>query len=696
MIAALLLVACASAQDPVAPAARPGVANLREAERVFALGNPEQSRVLVERAIAEMLRGISEATDDDDDRALRDAGALAYKLRSLEPARRAWDAVRRYRERTLEPDSREVQNARGNVSWIGEQMGLVAEARMLEEQILAALTNTATADDEALLFARSNLADTLLQQDVEHGRALELMGQVAEARRAQFPAGHKKRLRAELDLACGLVGVGQLDDADAAVARVLAECPADATEIRVRAASDLVWIRAARGDRGPFSTAAWALANEVDTVDQEIAHLDWRAAEVRAAELRPFADLVISAALGLGLFPVDEALAQQSALRSARVAGGAPNAVFHRFERSRLEQQAQSERRRVLVDERMLVAVVEGAQGSWLDLGSMESVRALVQAWSDAAEKGPALREETRIAEALFGLVVRALGDPERLRIVPDEVLWAVPLTSIHPLNEIGREIGIEVVLEAARDRESRPLPTGAWTVFGAPAKTSAKARATNPAVGGTAAAFLESEPPPSSRSTDEFGWRTSVEVVRGEEASLARFRELAVARPGIVLTTSSCGDRPAAPCLTTPRAIEPATTIASAMAREDVVGGSSPADLCGIPFAGYCDPVGADARVRAAPRAADFRGAPFAGRCTLVCAGIATSADCVRRARDIEAFARAFVAAGFTEVCLAVRPLVDAERVRLPGDLDAQLPRAERTEGERIPGPWLRVRAAD
>jgi len=34
---------------------------------------------------------------------LRDAGALAYKLRALPPARAAWDAVRAHCERTLAP-----------------------------------------------------------------------------------------------------------------------------------------------------------------------------------------------------------------------------------------------------------------------------------------------------------------------------------------------------------------------------------------------------------------------------------------------------------------------------------------------------------------------------------------------------------------------------------------------------------------
>ncbi len=692
MITALLLTVCASAQEPVA---RPGVATLRAAEEILTLGNPEQSRVLVERAIAEMFAAHPEAQDEEGDHAFRDAGALAYKLRSMESARLAWDAVRRYRERTLDPDSREVQNARGNVSWIGEQMGLVAEARTFEEQILASLTKTAAPNDEALLFARSNLGDTLLQQDVELDRALDLMRQVADARRAQFPAGNKKRLRAELDLACGLVGVGELEQADAIATQVLAECPADVTEVRVRAASDLVWIRAARGERGPFSTAAWALANEVDAVDREIAQLDWRAAEIRAGELRPFADLVISAALGLGLFPPEEALVQQTALRSARVSGGEPNAVFHRFERSRIEKDGPGSHRRVLADERLLVAVVGGAQAMWLDLGSMESVRALAQAWSDAADKGRAQREESRIADALFGLVVHTLGDPGRLRIVPDDVLWALPFTSIKPLNEIGVGVEIDVVLGAATVPSSRQDPAGAWAVVGAPAKTSTEARATNPTDGGSAAAFLDLELSLSSNMTDAFRTRRSVEVVRGEQASVARFRELAAARPGIVLTADACTGPRSAPCSTTPRAIVPSTSIAAAMAREDVVGGSSPADLCGVRFADYGGPVGEDARVRSAPRASDFRGAPFVGRGTLVCASLATGSDCAWRARDIEAFARAFASAGFTDVFFAVQSIGQSDRVTLPSDVETQIPPVEPPDQAPLPGPWLRVRAS-
>ncbi len=701
MIAALLLVACASQAARETP--RVGIDDLREAVRLAGLDDAEAARVFVDRAIVAMLSENAEATDDESDRSLREAGALAYKLRSMESARRAWDAVRKYREKTLDPDSREVQNARGNVSWIGEQMGLVDEARVFEEQILDALEKNAAPNDEALLFARSNLADTLLQQDVEHERALDLMRNVSEARRAQFPAGHKKRLRAELDLACGLVGVGKYEEADVVAARVLAECPAKEMEVRVRAAADLVWIRVARGERDPFRAAVATLADEVDHAHAEIAVLDWRAAEIRAAELAPFEDLLASAVQGLGVFPADEELARRVALHGARAGEGPAQVVFHRFERSRIERAGESGLR-VVADERLAVWLkptsVDSKSLHWLDLGPMKAARSLVQSWSDAAQKGPARDEARAVTDALFVPVLRALGDlpasgtPRVLRIVPDDVIWVIPLGALELGLDTDRAIGVEVVLPgAAIGGEERGV---SWAVFGDPSASSAIARVDAPPRGGVPAEFLRLQLPPSSLVTDAWSERVGVEAVRGEAAGVARFRALAGERTGIVWTESPGIAPPSTPCLTEPRAILPMTTIASAMAREDVVGGSSPADLCWMRFADFGGPASDDGRCRSARRAGDLRDMQLDSPARLVLTNSWQTSDDLRlQARCIEALARALAAAGFGDVCFATQSIRDVESATMPADLERSVPRATPQPDEPAPGPWLRVRTS-
>lgn len=709
MIASLLLVACAAqpacassqaahppavsppAVSPPAvspPAERPGVATLRDAEKVLGLGNPEQSRVLVDRAITEMFAAHPEANDEEDDHALRDAGALAYKLRSMESARRAWDAVRKYREKTLDPDSREVQNARGNVSWIGEQMGLVAEARVLEEQILAALEKTAAPNDEALLFARSNLADTLLQQDVEHERALDLMRHVAEARRAQFAAGHKKRLRAELDLACGLVGVGQLEDADAVVARVLAECPADATELRVRAASDLVWIRAARGERDPFAAGLTTLAVEIERAQADIRKRTWREAEVRTAELAPFVDVLLSAALGLDVFPAEDGWMALAAGRFTEdVSMNPPPVAFHRFERSRLAGDGRA--RRVIADERLGAVIPAGADGSgarWIDLGPMSVARASVRALDAALREGSGGAQAESVARSIFAPVVHAVGDPERFAFVPADVLWAVPTDVVALRHDADRVTRLMPVL-FTKSRHI-PLALGGEVVLGdpSPIDESARTRAAASPVssGGAACAYIPAEVPAMRPSIDAYARLFGVEPLRDADANVARFRALMSEFGRICLTLPVWSAPDDAPCLTTPRSIAISTPLAAAMAREDVVGGSSPADLCGLAFSDFSADAGANQRVAAAPRAADLRELSTSFGLSLLVTASPPRSDVVLRARDLEALARAFIAAGSVSVCLATQPL----RVGQEGSLIETLSPLEADSR----GPWLRL----
>ncbi len=691
MILALLLCAFAAPQDAPVPELRLGVAALKDAEKIFALGNPEQARVLVERAITEMFAARPEALDVEDDRALRDAGALAYKLRSMEPARRAWDAVRRFREKTLDPTSMELQNARGNVSWIGEQMGLVAEARAFEEQILEVLEKTLPPDHDALQTARGNLGDTLLQQG-EFSRAANLFQAIVEVRRAKLPAEHPQRLRAELDRACGFVGMREPHAAALVLADVLAACPSENAPIRLRWAGEASWTEAT--GEGMFMGALY-LAQEIRGSRAQIRNLPWRQAESRFAELEPFIDLMLSTVVRLEEFPeaakqvepVIDALAELGRMR--------PSAVFHRWERSRVE--GDGGERRVLADERLGVAVFVDVQTSrWIDLGSLASARALVQAWDDAAHTGDAAKERDAVASALFVPVVKAVGGVERIAIVPDDVIWAVPLDALELRTEKGAVVTFEVSLPAPRPSE--PLPTGPWAVLGDPAPTSESARkqslAAGPDAGGAASAYVSSLRPSTKDATLAWGRRLGVDPVRGDDASATRFAALSTSSAGIVLAAPIWSAPDDVPCITTPRPIVASTPLAAVMSREDVFGGSSPADLCGFLFADHSGKPGENARVPAAPRAADLRDPYVSSARRLVVASPPPRADVVVRARDIEALARALVDAGFVDVCFATQPIRDVERVSFPLELEEVIPRATPVPESVVRGPWLRVRA--
>ncbi len=697
--AALLFVALASPRAEGAQEPRPGVAALKDAERVFALGNPEQARVLVEGAIAEMLSARPEAIDADDERALRDAGALAYKLRSMEPARIAWDAVRRYREKAVDAAGMELQNARGNLSWIGEQMGLVAEARALEEQILAALEKALAPEHDALQMARANLADTLLAQG-EFARGRELFQAVADVRRAKLPAANPQRLRADLDLACGLMATDDGPAAERLCAEVLREAPADAAAIRVRAAADLVLVLAAGAgpasgrDRSALDAAIAGLGDELDAVGRQLAAREWRAAEIRTAETGPFVTLLASARFGFGVVNARDLprTSLEIGLHVPKLEG--PLAVYQRWERTRI--QGTGADRRVLADERLAVLLLGGNTRAWMDLGPLSIARGVVKDWDEAARTGDARGQAATVARTLFAPVSRALGDPEVLRIVPVDVIWAVPLHALELRGEKGRTVTVEAVLAAPS--ASDPAASGPWCVLGDPAPTSAAARKTaaaaGPSDGGAASAFVSSLRPSTGDATAAWGRRMGVEPVRGEDASVARFGALSMSSAGIVLAAPLWSAPEGVPCVTTPRPIVPSSPLAAAMAREDVFGGSSPADLCGFLFADFAGEPGEDARVSAAPRAADLRASHASIARRLVVANAPPRADVVSRARDIEALARALVVAGWTDLCFATQPIRDVERVTLPADLEAAVPRASPVPAGAVSGPWLRVRA--
>jgi len=695
MIPALLLAllaapVVASAQEP-----RPGVAALREAEQLAGAGNPEEARARVDLAIAEILAARPEAADAEDDRALRDAGALAYKLRSMESARLAWDTVRRYREKSLDPASMELQNARGNVSWIGEQMGFVAEARALEEQILAALEKSLPPDHDALQMARANLGDTLLSQG-EFSRAAQLFQEVVEVRRSKLGADSPQRLRAELDRASGFVGMDEPLGAQLLLGSVLKECPSAHAAIRVRAAAGFAWTQAAFVPPALSEVEVLNLASEIRASRAQLRTLTWREADSRSAELGPFVDLLLSTALGLGVMPADPEWMVPALDGLAELGRARPNAVFRRWERSRIEGAGRD--RRVVADERLGVAVFPDASTPrWLDLGPLREARALVQAWDEAVRSGDARAEADAVARALFAPVSKALGDPETLRMVPDDVIWAVPLHALDLRNGQGRPVTVEVVLVAPKAGEASP--TGPWAVLGDPVATSEAVRkaalAVGPTDGGGASAFVSSLRPATAEATTAWARRLGVEPVRGDAASVAKFAALSMSAGGIVLTTPIWSAPDDVPCIATPRPVVASTPLAAAMAREDVFGGSSPADLCGFLFADYAAPPGENMRLPAAPRAADLRDSHASIARRLVIASPPPRADVVLRARDVEALARALVAAGFADLCFATQSVRDVERVTLPAGFEALAPsRTTGTPATTVPGPWLRVRA--
>lgn len=696
MIPALLLALLAapvagSAQEP-----RPGVAGLREAEQLAGAGNPEEARVRVDLAIAEMLSARPEAADAEDDRALRDAGALAYKLRSMESARLAWDAVRRYREKTLDPASLELQNARGNASWIGEQVGFVAEARALEEQILDALLKSLPPDHDALQMARANLGDTLLTQG-EFSRAAQLFQEVVEVRRSKLGADSPQRLRADLDRASGFVGTDEPLGAQLLLGTVLKDCPSAHAAIRVRAAAGLAWTQAAFVPPALSMAEIANLAAEIRASRAQLRTLTWREAESRSAELGPFVDLLLSAALGLGVMPADPEWTAPALDGLAELGRARPNAVFRRWERARIEGAGRD--RRVVADERLGAAVfVDAGTSRWIDLGPLGAARALVQAWDEAARTGDARQEGAAVARALFAPVAKALGDPETIAIVPGDVIWAVPLHALDLRTAAGRPVTVEAVLVAPKPSE--PSPTGPWAVVGDPLPTSEAVRKAaalvGPVEGGAASAFVSSLRPATAEATSAWSRRLGVEPVRGDAASVARFAALSTSAAGIVLAAPIWSAPDDVPCVTAPRPLVASTPLAAAMAREDVFGGSSPADLCGFLFADYAAPPGDNLRVPAAPRAADLRDSHASIARRLVIASPPPRADVALRARDIEALARALVAAGFADLCFATQAVRDVERVTLPADLEALgLARSTKTPAATVPGPWLRVRAA-
>lgn len=691
LIAALVLCAFAAAQEATPP--RAGHAALKEAERVFALGNPEQARVEVERAIAEMLAARPEAQDQDDDRALRDAGALAYKLRSMAPARRAWDAVRRYREKTLPPDALELQNARGNVSWIGEQMGLVAEARVLEEQILASLERSQPADSDALATARGNLGDTLLQLG-EPKRALELFTKVAEVRRIKLAANHPQRLRTELDLACGLLATGEAVAAERIFEDVLAAAAADAIFVRLRAASSLVMSLAARSDptpgldRSALSAAIATLDGEVRAAARTTDGLEWRAAEIRSAELRPFVDVLISAHFGFGRIPAQELR------RPPPTTGSTPplaSAVeFHRWERSRLEGEGSD--RRVLADER-LAALAPGV--GWIDLGALADARRIVQAWSDAAERGDALAEGRDVTRALFAPVAAAVGNPAVLAIVPDDVIWAVPLHALELRQDDGSAVSVEAALpgNAIVLPELRRPSVGPWVVFGEP-RPELPEHHDRLHAGGAARAFVSEQPQAHGAAATAWRRRLGRGADEHPDSGGDSFRDV-VFRQRVLATSPLWAAPDEVPCVATARPILASVPLAASLSREDVFGGSSPAELCGVLFTGYGAASWENARRQCALRAADLRSPKTTMQeQSLAFATPPPRANVVLRARDVETLARALADAGFADLCFATQKIRDVERITFPAAIEASIQRATPVPESTTPGPWLRVRA--
>lgn len=667
----------------------PEAALVADAERLAKLGNNEEARVRVERAIEALFVARPDPVDAQDERVFRDAGALAYKLRSLEPAIRAWDAVRRFRAKTLAADSLELQNARGNVSWLGEQLGRLTEARAHEEAMVAAIEGSQAADHDALMLARANLGDTLLQLGEPDG-ALEQFRKVVEVRRAKFDAKHPQRLRAELDLACGLAGVDDLAGADAVLVEVLANAPTDPFAIRVRAASDLALVRAARGEVASFHGAVAGLAREIETARKSIEVLSWREAEIRAAELRPFADLLVSAANGFGVLAgLDETLESVGRL-AAVLPRGEPHAVFRRIERSRITGKG---RDRKLETEDCLVAIVFTADGRarWVDLGSLTGTRALVDAWSNAARAGTGAEEAKRITEALFHPLAVALGEPAVLRVVPDDVVWAAPLHALDLRTKDGRAIPIEAILRGTPSEVA--VSSTKWRVLGDPAPKIAGERAAVVSGSGAAASFVAKATNAPLGGAAAWGTRLGLAPDVGEACTIQRITSVDPAANALILALPMWSAPASTPCLTTPRAIAASSPLAGAMVREDVVGGSSPADLCGLLFAGFAEPAGEDGRVPGAPRAADLRALEgLRGKSVLLVAQPARR-PAVEVARDVEATTRALIAAGCADVCVAVGA-IPTSTVTLPSDLEERLPTGNGKSAPTPAGPWIRTRA--
>jgi len=669
--------------------AAPEAALVADAERLSKLGNNEEARVRVERAIEALLVARPDPVDAQDERVFRDAGALAYKLRSLEPAIRAWDAVRRFRAKTLAADSLELQNARGNVSWLGEQLGRLAEARAHEEVMVAAIEASQPADHDALQLARANLGDTLLQLG-EFDRALEQLRKVVEVRRAKFDAQHPQRLRAELDLACALVGVDDLAGADAVLVEVLAQAPADAFAVRVRAASDLALVRAARGEVVSFHASVASFAREIEAAGKSIDALPWRDAEIRAAELRPFADLLVSAANGFGL-PLAHAETLESVGRLAAVLPpGEPHAVLRRIEHSRITGKGRDRR---LATEESLAAIVFAADGGarWVDLGALSDARALVEAWHAAARDRAAVDEATRMTAGLFAPLAAALGDPAVLRIVPDDVVWAAPLHALELRAKDGRAIPIEAILRGPGAESA--VSAAKWRVFGDPAPKIAGEREPVVPGRGAAASFVTNATNAPLGIPLAWGVRLGFEPDLGEACTLERIASADPAAKSLILALPTWSAPASTPCLTTPRAIHASSPLAGAMVREDVVGGSFPADLCGFLCAGFAEPGGEDARVPGAPRAADLRTLEGLRGSSIVLASWPMRRPAVEFARDIETLTRALIAAGCADVCVAAGA-IPTSAVTLPADLEARIPSGPSKNGPTPPGPWIRTRA--
>lgn len=667
----------------------PETALVADAERLAKLGNNEEARVRIERAIEALMVARPDPVDAQDERVYRDAGALAYKLRALEPALRAWDAVRRFRVKTLAADSLELQNARGNVSWIGEQLGRFTEARAHEEALVAAIEASQPADHEALQLARANLGDTLLKLG-EPERALEQFRQVVEVRRAKFDAKHPQRLRAELDLACGLVGVDDLAGADTVLVEVLANAPADAIAIRVRAGSDLALVRAAGKDLPAFRASIGEFLREIEAAQRAIEALPWREAEIRTAELRPFADLLVSAARGFDLHEGDAAAIESTARSMSVLPRGEPHAVLRRIERSRIEGRARDRR---LVTEERLVAATFAADGSvrWIDLGTLAEARGLVEAWHRAARGGAAADEAKRITAAFFAPLAAALGDPGSLYIVPDDVVWAVPLHALDLRANDGRAIPIEAIHPGGRLIIAEVDTT--WRVFGDPApKITGEREAAVPGRGAAASFVAGASSAPLGAALAR-AMRFDVEPDLGESCTLDRIASASASSPNLLLALPIWSAPARTPCITTPRAIVSSSLLAAAMVREDVVGGNSPADLCGFLGAGFAEPSGEDGRVVGAPRAADLRALDSLHGASIVLVSWPSQRPVAEFARDIETLSRALIATGCADVCMAVS-VIQKGAVTFPADLEARRPPPDSSSSDRVSGPWMRVRA--
>ncbi len=667
----------------------PETALVADAERLAKLGNNEEARVRIERAIEALMVARPDPVDAQDERVYRDAGALAYKLRSLEPALRAWDAVRRFRAKTLAADSLELQNARGNVSWIGEQLGRVTDARGHEEAMVAALEGSLPSEHDALMMARANLGDTLLQLG-EPERALEQLRQVVEVRRAKFDAKHPQRLRAELDHACGLAGLDDLAGADTVLVEVLANAPADAAAIRVRAIADLALVRAAGKDLPAFRASVGEFQREIAAAQRAIEALAWREAEIRTAELRPFADLLVSAAHGFDLHEADAAALESVARSMSVLPRGEPHAVLRRIERSRIEGRARD--RRVVTEER-LVAATFAADGAarWVDLGTLVDARGLVEAWHRAARNGAAVDEAQRMTTAIFAPLAAALGEPAVLRIVPDDVVWAVPLHALDLRTKDARAIPIEAILRGAGFE--MVSSSTKWRVLGDPAPRIAGEREAVVSGRGAAASFVTKATNAPLGIAPAWGMRLGIEPDLGEACTLGRIASADSAAKSLILALPMwCAPAPT-PCLTTPRAIAASSLLAGAMVREDVVGGSSPADLCGLLCAGFAEPGGEDGRVDGAPRAADLRVLEGLQATSIVIVSWPTQRPAVEFARDIETTTRALIAAGCSDVCIAVGR-IPTSTVTLPADIEARIPTGVSKDAPTSRGPWIRTRA--